>query len=208
MSSAETYFIAWKGRRDGPFSLEQLAGLLQRGDIGLLHRVETTAGPMPLRQLLLAADPARWSNLAVAPGLSKTEAPAPSRAEEPGPIPPPPTNATTSNPLGLPPPTQRTAYTPSSAISNQQSAIPSSPSQLATRNSKPETSSDDSPDALRAYIVSGLTFLCPPLAWYGLKLAKNLGAQGQPQLAQRLLYLNYGLAATGLLFWLLLWRLG
>jgi len=52
MPAAETYFIVWKGRRDGPYSLDQLVELLKRGDIGLLHRVETSAGLVPLRQLL------------------------------------------------------------------------------------------------------------------------------------------------------------
>jgi len=52
MPGVETYFIVWKGRRDGPYSLDQLADLLKRGDIGLLHRVETPAGLVPLKQLL------------------------------------------------------------------------------------------------------------------------------------------------------------
>jgi hypothetical protein len=224
MNSAETYFIAWKGRRDGPFSLEQLSDLLQRGDIGLLHRVETAAGPMPLRQLLLTADPNRWNNLSVAPGHHRTDEPSPAR---------PPENATPAgffggtpgqrvesanplaplqhspsaeaNPLGLPPPSAAPSSHPSSF-----SPHPSRSSQPQTGNRKPETSlpSDDSPDALRAYIVSGLAFLFPPLAWYGLKLAKNLAAQGHPKLAQNLLYLNYGLAASGLLFWILIFIFG
>jgi hypothetical protein len=52
MPAVETYFIVWKGRRDGPYSLDQLGDLLKRGDIGLLHRVETPAGLVPLKQLL------------------------------------------------------------------------------------------------------------------------------------------------------------
>ncbi len=52
MPAVETYFIVWKGRRDGPYSLDQLGDLLKRGDIGLLHRVETAAGLVPLKQLL------------------------------------------------------------------------------------------------------------------------------------------------------------
>lgn len=231
MPSAETYFIAWKGRRDGPFSLEELADLLQRGDIGLLHRVETAAGPMPLRQLLLNADPNRWNNLTVAPGHHRSDepaparppesatptgffsgAPAPNRVEgpghsaerqnEPSPLAPiPHSQPTEANPLGLPPPS---APSSNSAFRTPHSTLPSF--QPQTVNRKPETplSSDAPPDALRAYIISGLAFLFPPLAWYGLKLAKNLAAQGHPKLAQNLLYLNYGLAASGLLFWILI----
>src|SRR6204780_1243881 len=56
MPAADTYFIIWKGRRDGPYSLEQLTELLERGEIGLLHRVETAAGLVPLRDLLPAAE--------------------------------------------------------------------------------------------------------------------------------------------------------
>jgi hypothetical protein len=52
MPAIETYFIVWKGRRDGPYSLDQLGDLLKRGEIGLLHRVETAAGLVPLKQLL------------------------------------------------------------------------------------------------------------------------------------------------------------
>jgi hypothetical protein len=52
MPAADTYFITWKGRRDGPYSLEQLTELLNRGEIGLLHRVETVNGLVPLRDLL------------------------------------------------------------------------------------------------------------------------------------------------------------
>lgn len=52
MPAVETYFIVWKGRRDGPYSLDQLSDLLKRGDIGLLHRVETPGGLVPLKQLL------------------------------------------------------------------------------------------------------------------------------------------------------------
>ncbi len=67
MAAQNTYFIVWKGRRDGPYSLEELTDLLERGEIGLLHRVETSAGLVPLRQLLLEVDPARWGELAEAP---------------------------------------------------------------------------------------------------------------------------------------------
>ncbi len=52
MSTSQTYFITWKGRRDGPYSREQLENLLKNGDIGLLHRVETSTGQMSLQQLL------------------------------------------------------------------------------------------------------------------------------------------------------------
>jgi hypothetical protein len=58
MPAPETYFITWKGKRDGPYTLEQLADLLERGDIGLLHRVETRTGLVPLRHLLLPPAPA------------------------------------------------------------------------------------------------------------------------------------------------------
>ncbi len=61
MPAADTYFITWKGRRDGPYSLEQLTELLERGEIGLLHRVETTAGLVPLRDLLPAINPTDFS---------------------------------------------------------------------------------------------------------------------------------------------------
>jgi len=216
MNSAETYFIAWKGRRDGPFTLEELASLLQRGDIGLLHRVETAAGPMPLRQLLLTTDPARWNNLAVAPGHHRTDEPSPARPPEnatsagfyggvPGQRvePAAPVQPTEANPLGLPPPS---APSSNSALRTPHSTLPHP--KLETRNSKLETSADAPPDALRAYIVSGLTFLFPPLVWYGLKLAKNLATQGHTQLAQNLLYLNYGLAGSGLLFWILIFIFG
>jgi hypothetical protein len=52
MPAEQTYFIAWKGRRDGPYSRTQLEALLKNGDISLLHRVETSAGQVSLQQLL------------------------------------------------------------------------------------------------------------------------------------------------------------
>jgi hypothetical protein len=81
MPAVETYFIAWKGQRDGPYSVEQLAALLEKGDIGLLHRVETSTGLMPLKQLLLETDSVRWGYLAglalppAAPSANNSSAP-------------------------------------------------------------------------------------------------------------------------------------
>ena len=93
MPAVETYFIAWKGQRDGPYSVEQLAALLEKGDIGLLHRVETSIGLVPLKQLLLEADPARWGYLVglaspppAAPAAS-TPAPESAPANAPPPLP-------------------------------------------------------------------------------------------------------------------------
>ncbi len=76
---AATYFIAWKGRRDGPYSLEELTDLLERGEIGLLHRVETPGGLVPLRQLLLQIDPARWGEFADEPSSPLGSLPTPAR---------------------------------------------------------------------------------------------------------------------------------
>jgi hypothetical protein len=81
MPVADTYFITWKGRRDGPYSLEQLA-LLGRGEIGLLHRVETTAGLVPLRDLLPATDPADIPPVKIEYGLL-----GPPAARPPTPVP-------------------------------------------------------------------------------------------------------------------------
>ncbi|HTB62167.1 MAG TPA: hypothetical protein VK737_01150 [Opitutales bacterium] len=73
MPAPETYFITWKGKRDGPYTLEQLADLLERGDIGLLHRVETRTGLVPLRHLLLPPTPASpLGALPVSPTLENT----------------------------------------------------------------------------------------------------------------------------------------
>lgn len=90
MTAAETYFVTWKGRRDGPYTIEQLESLLKNGDIGLLHRVETPAGQMPLRQLLEAVNatraPAAQSSppfSADAPETAPGETPAPASANLP-----------------------------------------------------------------------------------------------------------------------------
>jgi hypothetical protein len=77
MPAAETYFIVWKGRRDGPYTLDQLADLLKRGDIGLLHRVETPAGLVPLKQLLPApAEPSSAPAEIISPPPEMTPRPA------------------------------------------------------------------------------------------------------------------------------------
>jgi len=209
MTATETYFIAWKGRRDGPFTIEQLADLLQKGEIGLLHRVETLSGAMPLRQLLLAADPARWSSLALtpgsrvpfqSPGYSPNTAPNPFESPRPNPT---ETSASAANPFGFAPPPQ-----PETQSSKLETSSPSS-AQPQTVNRKPETSSssEDPPAALRAYIICGCTTRFPPRAWCSLKLAKTFARDGHPLLAQRLKILSLTLAPTGLLFWLLIWRM-
>jgi len=95
MTAADTYFIAWKGRRDGPYTLAELTDLLERGEIGLLHRVETAAGLVPLRQLLLQVDPARWGDLSDAPSsLGAPPVPAASAA--------PPAAGTSASTAALP----------------------------------------------------------------------------------------------------------
>ncbi|HVU37418.1 MAG TPA: hypothetical protein VHC95_03730 [Opitutales bacterium] len=78
MTAAETYFVTWKGRRDGPYTVEQLESLLKNGDIGLLHRVETPAGQMPLRQLLDTVNAARTPAAGSPPSVASdaTENPA------------------------------------------------------------------------------------------------------------------------------------
>jgi hypothetical protein len=101
MPAADTYFITWKGRRDGPYSLEQLADLLARGEIGLLHRVETAVGLVPLRDLLPATTaPTDFTPVKTEPAV-KTEygllgpppvsMPAPVPASTPAPAPEMPT---------------------------------------------------------------------------------------------------------------------
>jgi len=85
MSAVETYFITWKGRRDGPYSLEQLTHLLERGEIGLLHRVETNAGLVPLRDLLPPPNPADFVKVKTEPTTSGLLGPLPL----PAPVPPP-----------------------------------------------------------------------------------------------------------------------
>jgi hypothetical protein len=88
MPAVDTYFITWKGRRDGPYSLEQLVDLLERGEIGLLHRVETAAGLVPLRDLLPATNPADFSPVKATSGLL---GPLPAPTLTPAPELPPPT---------------------------------------------------------------------------------------------------------------------
>jgi hypothetical protein len=156
------YFIAWKGQRDGPYSLEQLAGLLERGEIGLLHRVETPGGLVPLRQLLIETDPARWAGLAgrAAPVASPTATLAPMT-----PAAPPPGDASSSN-------------------------------------SAPSAAKDDA----RAYALCGLCFLFPPLAIWTTLTSRQLANQGRADLALRLRWLGLGLALSGLVFWVLMWR--
>jgi hypothetical protein len=211
---AETYFIAWKGKRDGPYSLEQLADLLQNGEIGFLHRVETSAGPIALRQLLLAADPARWSNLAQAPGAAPQstrtpapfQSPAPSHVEAPAPTAQP----SASNPFGqLPTNPTGASSNPGSPLQpiNPSTRQPSPPAQPLAISNQPSAISADPPEALRAYIVAGLTFLFPPLAGYAFFLTQKLADRGHAQLARRLHVLYAALALTGLLFWILIWKM-
>lgn len=150
MPVADSYFITWKGRRDGPFSLEQLEEMLKGGEIGLLHRVETTAGQVPLRQLLESVNAARLKAAAPSPAIPAEDAPpAPS---------------------------------------------------LASEKSLPEV------EATRLYVICGWCFALPPLAWRAWQQAHILNSQGYTQMAQRIKMLSAGLAAGGVLLWILIWR--
>jgi hypothetical protein len=163
MPSADTYFISWKGRRDGPYTLVELAKLLEQGEIGLLHRVETTAGMVPLRDLLPAIDePLEPRKGPVQAGLL-------------GPLP-------TTEPTPRP-----------EAVSRPEIV-------------QPAIDSLDSERAARLYTLCGLCFLIPPLAAWNWTLANQLVGQGHPVTAARMKKLSLGLAAGGILLWVLLWH--
>ena len=84
MPSVETYFITWKGKRDGPFTLEQLEEMLRNGDVGLLHSVETSSGTMPLRQLLELAHPSLQASTVTSERATETPTNYPSSTQAPG----------------------------------------------------------------------------------------------------------------------------
>ena len=157
MPATESYFISWKGRRDGPYTLKELADMLAQGEIGLLHRVETAAGLVPLRDLLPAHDPGEFSKAPVEAGLTgQLPVPEPSLKSEP----------------------------PPTAIESL-----------------------DSERAARLYTICGLCFVFPPLAVWSWMLARQLANQGQPVTAARMKWMSIGLAAGGIMLWVLLWRL-
>jgi hypothetical protein len=151
MPADETYFITWKGRRDGPYSVGQLEEMLKNGEVGLLHSVETTAGPVPLRQLLATANPAPENTPASSPSLDDETA-SPPRAVAP---------------------VERIAEA----------------------------------EMQRLYILCGWCFALPPLAWRAWQQACILTKRGDVKTAERIKWLSLGMAAGGLLLWVLLWRI-
>jgi hypothetical protein len=200
MPAPATYFIVWKGRRDGPYTLPQLADLLQRGEIGLLDRIETSTGQIGLRQLLMEADPARWSSLAATPGT-------PFAAEYHAPSAVPPGAGTQSspaaampNPLGTPAPLAPPAPPPLPA------AFPAAPAPESPSPAAPPAAGASIPaDLLRDYLLCGLSFLVPPLAGWIWQICDQRAARGETELARKMRYTSLGLAAGGLVFWLLVW---
>jgi len=164
MPAVDTYFIAWKGRRDGPYSVDQLATLLQKGEVGLTHRVETDAGAIPLRQLLLDADPARFSNL-LSPSVGGASGPSLL-----GPVP----DKNTSSPL------------------DPAGSAPAAPG--------------ESSEALKAYVLCGLSFVFPPLGGWAYLVAERLITKGNPT-GKMLKWLSLGLTAAGMLFWFFIVRM-
>ncbi len=190
---ASTYFVSWKGRHDGPYSVEQLAELLQRGEISLLHRVETDQGSVPLRQLLQQAEGGRWAHLlsgaasngtasSTAEGIADTTADGKAAAD------------TTTLPASARP----GASSSSSAVRPRQAGVV--PVLAEFLGSNPA----DPAFASRAYTLCGLSFIFPPLAWFVLKLAGALAARGSGELARRVRLLAVALAVAGCVFWGLL----
>jgi hypothetical protein len=224
-----TYFIDWKGKRDGPFSIEQIATLLESGEIGVLHRVETAAGLIPLKQFLIEADAARWGHLKgpVANAGAKSavaNAPASSAPARPGP------NEATATPIPLVTSLGRDPAEAASLLfpghhslgaipggdSANEPAAPTPPPRGFTstpaRVQKPAPRAKPAPfllgesaEILEAYAKSGLCFLFPPYVYWAWRDALDLHSRGYLLAADRIKWISLGLAAGGIAFWLFLW---
>jgi hypothetical protein len=180
--TAPTYFISWKGRRDGPYSVEQLADLLQRGEISLLHRVETGQGSVPLRQVLQNSEGGRWTHF-----LTGTAAP----------------SASTSGPEGI----SSDGVVAQTVSTAGAVASVTKPRNTGVVDMLAEFLGADPADpafASRAYTLCGLSFILPPLGWFVFQLAGTLVARGCVELGHRIRLLTLMLAVAGCIFWGLL----
>ncbi len=54
---SERYELSWKGRRSGPFTVDEIRGLLRAGEIGLMHQIPAPDGSISVEELLRRVSP-------------------------------------------------------------------------------------------------------------------------------------------------------
>jgi hypothetical protein len=194
MSDEPEYRIQWKGNVSGPYTRAEVAELLARGQISLLHAIEVDGQWKGVGEFLghtsrmprpVLADPAPLPTLAPAWEPENENASAAGFSHEPELIQTPSPEADAP---GIAPP---------AGISAAPAANASSP---ATQGSAP----DNTDFIIQAgYILCGLCFLLPLLATIpALTAAFWLHTQEKEKQAKQLFILCPALTVLGVIFWL------